>query len=194
MTKILKIRLSSHCKLLYNTRDNITRFIESEKGECKMRQLLKNKLKEQKGLTLIELLAVIVILGIIAAIAVPSILGLIENSKKDAHVANAQQVLNATKMAIASEASLQTGEIWLPLAALETKKYLDPIDSPTDPYEKGTYVTDTTMTADDFTISFVEINDGKVTTVHLITDEDESITATGTEVKSSDFTRSDVTK
>jgi len=42
--------------------------------------------KNEKGLTLIELLAVIVLLGIIAAIAVPSIGGVIENSKKNADV------------------------------------------------------------------------------------------------------------
>jgi type IV pilus assembly protein PilA len=41
-------------------------------------------LKNQKGLTLVELLAVIVILGIIAAIAIPSIGGIIDNSKKNA--------------------------------------------------------------------------------------------------------------
>lgn len=42
-----------------------------------MTQVLKNR----KGVTLVELLAVIVIMGIIAAIAVPAIGGLIENSR-----------------------------------------------------------------------------------------------------------------
>lgn len=41
-------------------------------------------LKNQKGLTLVELLAVIVILGVVAAIAVPAIGGIINNSKKNA--------------------------------------------------------------------------------------------------------------
>ena len=64
----------------------------------RLNQILKN----QKGLTLVELLAVIVILGIIAAIAVPSIGHIIDNSKKDAHVANAQQMIAAARMAVAS--------------------------------------------------------------------------------------------
>ena len=42
---------------------------------------MKERLKNQKGLTLIELLAVIVILGIIAAIAIPSIGNIIQNTK-----------------------------------------------------------------------------------------------------------------
>lgn len=42
--------------------------------------------KNQKGLTLVELLAVIVILGVIAAIAVPAIGGVITNSKKNSDI------------------------------------------------------------------------------------------------------------
>lgn len=64
-----------------------------------MRQLLLKRLKNQKGLTLIELLAVIVILGIIAAIAVPAIGNIMDNSRKDAHIANAEMFVNAARMA-----------------------------------------------------------------------------------------------
>ncbi len=54
-----------------------------------MVQAVKRKMKNERGLTLIELLAV-VISGIISAIFVPSIGGLINNSKKNAHVALTQ--------------------------------------------------------------------------------------------------------
>ncbi|WP_108669436.1 competence type IV pilus major pilin ComGC [Peribacillus acanthi] len=64
-----------------------------------MLKRFKKHFKNQKGLTLVELLAVIVILGIIAAIAVPSIGNIIENSKKDAHAANAHMVISAAKIA-----------------------------------------------------------------------------------------------
>jgi type IV pilus assembly protein PilA len=62
-----------------------------------MSQLIKQRIKNEKGLTLIELLAVIVILGIIAAIAIPSISGIIQNSKEDAVRADAITILNAAK-------------------------------------------------------------------------------------------------
>ena len=63
-----------------------------------MLKAIKKKLKDQRGLTLVELLAVIVILGIIAAIAVPSIGGIINKSREDAIKADALQILNAAKM------------------------------------------------------------------------------------------------
>jgi type IV pilus assembly protein PilA len=54
-----------------------------------MKWLLSKKMKfakNQKGLTLVELLAVIVILGVIAAIAVPTIGGVISKSKTNSDV------------------------------------------------------------------------------------------------------------
>jgi type IV pilus assembly protein PilA len=65
--------------------------------------MLKKFLKNDEGLTLVELLAVIVILGIIAAIAVPSIGNIIEKSRADAVKAEGLQVLNAAKLYVASE-------------------------------------------------------------------------------------------
>jgi type IV pilus assembly protein PilA len=71
-----------------------------------MFKALKKKMKDQRGLTLIELLAVIVILGIIAAIAVPAIGGLIDKTKEDAKVAEAIAIINAAKLARASNATV----------------------------------------------------------------------------------------
>lgn len=58
----------------------------------------KKQMKNEKGLTLIELLAVIVILAVIAAIAIPSIGNIIENSKYNAVKADALNVLSAANM------------------------------------------------------------------------------------------------
>jgi len=65
----------------------------------KLRKMTRN----EKGFTLVELLAVIVILGIIAAIAVPSIAGVIERSRMDAHVANARQMIESSRLYVVSE-------------------------------------------------------------------------------------------
>jgi len=60
-------------------------------------------LRNKKGVTLVELLAVVVILGIIAAIAVPTIGGLIERQQEKADELTLENVISAAKLYASSE-------------------------------------------------------------------------------------------
>lgn len=109
-----------------------------------VKKFMKKYLKNQRGLTLIELLAVIVILGIIAAIAIPSIGGIIENSKTKAHKANALMLLDAAKLYYMDHPgdnnktfsdTPATGE--LDIDVLVEKGYLEAV--PKDPAGSGEY-------------------------------------------------------
>ncbi|MCQ6278267.1 type II secretion system protein [Bacillus sp. EB600] len=93
--------------------------------------MVKKKLKNEKGFTLIELLAVIVILGIIAAIAVPSVMNIMNNSKKDAHVANAQQMVNSSKLYISqNNVKVDTTGQDIKLSDMMTAGVIDEIKDP----------------------------------------------------------------
>ncbi len=63
-------------------------------------------MKSNKGFTLVELLAIIVILAIIAVITTPVILGVIEDSRKDAAADKAWGAIDAIKLAYAQNESI----------------------------------------------------------------------------------------
>ena len=54
----------------------------------------------RRGFTLIEVLAVIVVLGIIALITIPNVLRIVNNSRKDSAVASAKQYIESVKASI----------------------------------------------------------------------------------------------
>lgn len=86
-----------------------------------MKKYLQKKLNNEKGMTLIELLAVIVIIAIIAAIAIPAIGNIIENSRYSAVKADATNVLAAAQLYYADNASAAT----VTVAVLKTDGYLE---------------------------------------------------------------------
>ncbi|GGE75765.1 type II secretion system protein [Priestia taiwanensis] len=67
--------------------------------------MFKKAVKNEKGLTLVELLAVIVVLAIVAAIAVPAIGGIIQKSKESATRADAIQIINGAKLLYTQDAT-----------------------------------------------------------------------------------------
>lgn len=91
--------------------------------------LNKKLLKNQKGLTIVELLAVIVILAIIAAIAIPAIGNIIENSRYNAVKADAINVLNAAQLYYTDnpngESDVSGTDTKVTVAQLVTAKYLE---------------------------------------------------------------------
>lgn len=73
----------------------------------------------KKGVTLVELLAVVVIMGIIAAIAVPTVGGLIQAQRDNAAAESWDQVEEAAKLYAASES-----DNTVTLAELITQEYI----------------------------------------------------------------------
>ena len=77
--------------------------------------------KNQRGFTLVELLATIVILGVLLLIAVPSISELINRSKQEVLLTDAKMYLNAAKLEIASSGYEKDTKI-IKIEDIETEK------------------------------------------------------------------------
>ncbi len=63
-----------------------------------MMERMMNKLKDRKGFTLVEIIVVLVILAILAAIAIPSVMGYVDDAKKSKYIADARSIYLACQI------------------------------------------------------------------------------------------------
>ena len=86
-----------------------------------MRNKLKQLMKKEEGFTLVELLAVIVILGIIVAIAIPAIGGVINRAETDATNAENALIQDAGRLYFTQNQTADTVQV----SKLIEDNYLD---------------------------------------------------------------------
>jgi len=96
------------------------------------------------GFTLVELLAVIVVLGVILAIAIPNVLNIIEKARIDAIIKNEEMMVNAAKKYLVSNTNILPvnvgNTIEVTLDSLKTNRLIDSIKNPRNNQECNGYV------------------------------------------------------
>ncbi|QOV13382.1 prepilin-type N-terminal cleavage/methylation domain-containing protein [Viridibacillus arvi] len=116
---------------------------------------IKKMIKNERGMTLIELLAVIVIIAIIAVIAIPAIGNIINNTRDKAIITDATQIISGAKIAVQDGACTTTC----------TNAQLTPfVDANLESTDSVTITTNATTGAVVYSINYHKFKDIKDTT------------------------------
>lgn len=94
--------------LLFKNKDFGTLISLIKKGDLIMKKLIKIK-KDQKGFTLVEVIVVLVILAIMAAILIPSLIGYIDKAREQEVVSQTRMIVNALKAEVGTGYGSATG-------------------------------------------------------------------------------------
>ena len=90
--------------------------------------------RNRNGFTLVELLAVIVILGIIMLIAVPNVVGVIDNNRKETYLSDAKKMVTMAEYATRTNTSIlmpNNGEVTVLRLLILTMEILQRIQKET---------------------------------------------------------------
>ena len=93
------------------------------------KKVKENVKKNRKGYTLTELIVVVAILGVLAAVATPMILSQIGNAKEKTDSANARAITNAYRLAVAND-DIKSTETNVGSIQTAIEKTLKPIPKP----------------------------------------------------------------